>query len=106
MTPTFRMLAAMGDTPRVRADRLGIALMIAGLGLGALFRSQTAATGCASLTSGSAVAFAAGLTAMGIGFARCLTGKLGRYLTILVASLSPIVLAVALVAASAAGDCG
>lgn len=80
--------------------------MIAGLGLGTLFRSQASMRGCASLTSGSAVAFAAGFAAVGLGFARCLTGRPGRFLTILVAVVSPIVLAVALAAASRAGDCG
>lgn len=98
----------MSDSPRpgVRLDRLGLALMIGGLGLGALSRSLMPSDGCVTLTTGAAASFAGAFAAFGLGFARCLTGRARRYLTIFVAVASPVVLGLALTAASRAVDCG
>jgi hypothetical protein len=102
------MLARVTDTPGspIKADRLGLALMFGGLGLGALSRSLLPAGDCVAVTQGAAVSFAGAFAAFGYGFARCLTGRAGRYLAIAVAMVAPVVLAFSLAAASRAADCG
>lgn len=107
------MLAAMDDVSSgrsgIRFDLLGVALMVAGLGIGLLNRGLLPEPDdCRQISPVSPFLLSASIIAFGSGLARCLTGPARRAGTVLMT-----VVAVALIALAAFGaanlptpDCG
>jgi hypothetical protein len=96
------MLAAVEDRTALRPDLLGIALMIAGLGLGLLVRSLVPAADACDRNDWGPVLLAASVVAFGAGFVRCLSGRARRVGTATMVAVTAIMLAIVLDATLAA----